>query len=83
MTSYDMSKPRQRTGLHRTVLREGLNDDLSHRLNQDLLRPLWPQLHTRLLTEVIARGSPYSSRRRADHGRGACVSWRRQSPTGA
>ncbi len=28
MTLYDMSKPRQRIGLYRTVLHEGLRDDL-------------------------------------------------------
>ncbi|WP_438818942.1 hypothetical protein [Streptomyces hilarionis] len=39
-----MSKPRQRTGLYRTVLHEGLRDDLPHYLNQDLLLQLWPVL---------------------------------------
>lgn len=34
MTSYDMSKPRQRMGLYRTVLHEGLRDDLPRYLNQ-------------------------------------------------
>lgn len=46
MTSYDMSKPRQRMGLYRTVLHEGLQDDLPHYLNQDLLLQLWPVLRT-------------------------------------
>ncbi|MDX2763042.1 hypothetical protein [Streptomyces europaeiscabiei] len=45
MTSYDMSKPRQRMGLYRTVLHEGLRDDLPRYLNQDLLLQLWPVLH--------------------------------------
>jgi hypothetical protein len=31
MTSYDMSKPRRRMGLYRTVLHEGLRDDLPRR----------------------------------------------------
>lgn len=44
MTSYDMSKPRQRMGLYRTVLHEGLRDDLPRYLNQDLLLQLWPVL---------------------------------------
>ncbi|MFE2518326.1 hypothetical protein ACFXG9_23775 [Streptomyces mirabilis] len=44
MTSYDMSKPRQRMGLYRTVLHEGLRDDLPRYLNQDLLLKLWPVL---------------------------------------
>ncbi|MFD5339473.1 transcriptional regulator [Streptomyces hawaiiensis] len=44
--SYDMSKPRQRMVLYRTVLHEGLRDDLPSYLNQDLLRKLWPVLRT-------------------------------------
>ncbi|MEH0514935.1 hypothetical protein QA942_35305 [Streptomyces sp. B21-106] len=44
MTSYDLGKPRQRTGLYRTVLHEGLRDDLPRCLNQDLLFQLWPVL---------------------------------------
>ncbi|WAU86673.1 hypothetical protein O1Q96_22385 [Streptomyces sp. Qhu-G9] len=28
MTAYDLDKPRQRTGLYRTVLHEGLREDL-------------------------------------------------------
>ncbi|MEU6816094.1 hypothetical protein [Streptomyces sp. NPDC046860] len=46
MTSYDLGKPRQRMGLYRTVLHEGLHDDLPHYLNQDLLLQLWPDLRT-------------------------------------
>ncbi|MGF0174316.1 hypothetical protein ACQF36_28500 [Streptomyces sp. Marseille-Q5077] len=46
MTSYDMSKPRQRIGLYRTVLHEGLRDDLPRYLNRDLLFQLWPVLRT-------------------------------------
>ncbi|MDX3450961.1 hypothetical protein PV396_03205 [Streptomyces sp. ME02-8801-2C] len=46
MTSYDLDKPRQRMGLYRTVLHEGLRDDLPHYLNQDLLLHLWPVLRT-------------------------------------
>ncbi|MFG3295266.1 hypothetical protein ACGF3G_41530 [Streptomyces sp. NPDC048179] len=44
MTSYDLGKPRQRMGLYRTVLHEGLRDDLPRYLNQDLLLHLWPVL---------------------------------------
>ncbi|MFI1937169.1 hypothetical protein ACH44C_08220 [Streptomyces purpureus] len=44
MTSYDLSKPRQRMGLYRTVLHEGLHDDLPLYLSQDLLLQLWPVL---------------------------------------
>ncbi|WP_234386782.1 transcriptional regulator [Streptomyces scabiei] len=46
MTSYDLGKPRQRMGLYRTVLHEGLHDDLPRYLNQDLLLHLWPVLRT-------------------------------------
>ncbi|UUU25861.1 hypothetical protein [Streptomyces sp. DSM 40750] len=46
MTSYDLGKPRQRMGLYRTVLHEGLRDDLPRYLNQDLLLQLWPMLRT-------------------------------------
>lgn len=46
MTSYDLGKPRQRMGLYRTVLHEGLHDDLPYYLNQDLLLQLWPVLRT-------------------------------------
>ncbi|MER6621298.1 hypothetical protein [Streptomyces sp. NPDC000931] len=46
ITSYDLGKPRQRMGLYRTVLHEGLDDDLPRYLNQDLLLELWPVLRT-------------------------------------
>lgn len=46
MTSYDMAKPRQRMGLYRTVLHEGLSEDLPLYLNQDLLLQMWPVLRT-------------------------------------
>ncbi|MER6106183.1 hypothetical protein ABT115_28850 [Streptomyces sp. NPDC001832] len=46
MTSYDLDKPRQRMGLYRTVLHEGLHDDLPQYLSQDLLLQLWPVLRT-------------------------------------
>ncbi|MDQ1015698.1 hypothetical protein [Streptomyces afghaniensis] len=46
MTSYDLGKPRQRMGLYRTVMHEGLHDDLPRYLNQDLLLQLWPVLRT-------------------------------------
>ncbi|MER5366298.1 transcriptional regulator [Streptomyces sp. NPDC002722] len=46
MTSYNMSKPRQHMGLYRTVLHEGLRDDLPRYINRDLLLQLWPVLRT-------------------------------------
>lgn len=46
MASYDMAKPRQRMGLYRTVLHEGLHDDLPCYLNRGLLLQMWPVLRT-------------------------------------
>ncbi|MGW3108274.1 hypothetical protein [Streptomyces sp. NPDC001100] len=46
MTSYDMGNPRQRMGLYRTVLHEGLRDDLPRFLDQNLLLQMWPVLRT-------------------------------------
>ncbi|MFE5406415.1 hypothetical protein ACFQ9Z_34900 [Streptomyces sp. NPDC056580] len=46
MTVYDLGKPRQRMGLYRTVLHEGLRDDLERFLNRDLLLQMWPVLRT-------------------------------------
>ncbi|MFF4121636.1 hypothetical protein ACFY0P_50795 [Streptomyces sp. NPDC001714] len=44
MTSFDMSKPRQRMGLYRTVLHEGLRGDLPRYLDQEVLLQPWPVL---------------------------------------
>ncbi|MFF7528044.1 hypothetical protein ACIP6Q_00560 [Streptomyces bobili] len=41
-----MNKIRQRMGLYRAVLHEGLRDDLPRYLNQELLLELWPVLRT-------------------------------------
>lgn len=46
MASHDVSNPRQRMGPYRTVLHEGLHDDLPRYLNQNLLLHLWPVLRT-------------------------------------
>nr|WP_245695512.1 hypothetical protein [Streptomyces antibioticus] len=46
MTSYDLGKPRQRMGLYRTVLYEGLRDDLPRYLDSGVLLQLWPVLRT-------------------------------------
>ncbi|MFF1277566.1 hypothetical protein ACFVZC_29845 [Streptomyces marokkonensis] len=46
LASYDMDKSRQRMGLYRTVLHEGLREDLSRFLNQALLLEMWPVLRT-------------------------------------
>ncbi|MEU5335641.1 hypothetical protein AB0G51_20265 [Streptomyces asoensis] len=41
----DLDLPRQRMSLYRTVLAEGLRDDLCRFLNRDILLDLWPVLH--------------------------------------
>jgi hypothetical protein len=46
MASYDLGKPRQCMGLYRTVLHDGLHDDLLAYLNGDMLLQLWPVLRT-------------------------------------
>ncbi|WP_142270018.1 hypothetical protein OHU34_44500 (plasmid) [Streptomyces sp. NBC_00080] len=46
MTVYNLDKPRQRMGLYRTVLHEGLSEDVSRYLNRDLLVQMWPVLRT-------------------------------------
>jgi hypothetical protein len=68
MTSYDLDKPRQRMGLYRTVLHEGLHDDLPRYLNQDLLLQLWPVLRTlvgRTVRAVWEGAFPQLARTRA------------------
>ncbi|MGW5061796.1 hypothetical protein ACWEQ2_31480 [Streptomyces sp. NPDC004096] len=55
MTSYDIDKPRRRTGPCRTVLHKGLREDLPRHLNQDLplqMRPVLPTLPGRTLRTV-------------------------------
>ncbi|WP_404199729.1 hypothetical protein [Streptomyces tauricus] len=46
MRAYDLGKPRQRMGLYRTVLHEGLREDLPLYLNHQLLLQLWPTLRS-------------------------------------
>ncbi|MGW6016291.1 hypothetical protein [Streptomyces sp. NPDC055210] len=46
MTAYDLGRPRQCMGLYRTVLHEGLREDLPVYLNHDLLLQLWPTLRS-------------------------------------
>ena len=68
MTSYDLGKPRQRMGLYRTLLHEGLHDDLPRYLNQDLLLQLWPVLRTLAVAPRAAWEDPFpqlASRARA------------------
>lgn len=44
MASYDLGRPRQRMGLYRTALHEGLRDELPRYRHQDLLFQQWPVL---------------------------------------
>ncbi|WP_188114318.1 hypothetical protein [Streptomyces apricus] len=44
MSAYDLGKPRQRMGLYRTVLHEGLREGLPRYLHHELLLQLWPTL---------------------------------------
>ncbi|RFU86894.1 transcriptional regulator [Streptomyces triticagri] len=46
LNTFDLANPRQRMGLYRTVLAEGMREDLCRHLNQDLLLSLWPTLRT-------------------------------------
>ncbi|MFD9872881.1 hypothetical protein DLE01_37615 [Streptomyces sp. FT05W] len=44
LTAFDLDRPRSRMSLYRTVLAEGLCDDLRRYLDRDLLLELWPVL---------------------------------------
>ncbi|MFD9462024.1 hypothetical protein [Streptomyces sp. NPDC060027] len=46
MTAYDLDRPRQRMGLHRTVPHEGGREELTACLDQGLLLQMWPVLRT-------------------------------------
>ncbi|MCT9112820.1 hypothetical protein N4G69_45995 [Streptomyces mirabilis] len=48
----DLDLPRQRMSLYRTVLAEGMRDDLCRFLNRDILLELWPVLH-RLIGRAV------------------------------
>lgn len=41
----DLDRPRQRMSLYRTVLAEGMHDDLCRFLNRDVLLELWPTMY--------------------------------------
>ncbi|CAM5706026.1 hypothetical protein SHIRM173S_01912 [Streptomyces hirsutus] len=63
-----MGKPRQRMGLYRTVLHEGLRDDLPRYLDQGLLLQMWPVLRTlagRTVRSVWSAFPQLASRTRA------------------
>ncbi|MFH9970288.1 hypothetical protein ACH4PR_55600 [Streptomyces mirabilis] len=49
---FDLANERQRMSLYRTVLAEGMRDDLSALLNRDILVRSWPTLRTLVSTTV-------------------------------
>ncbi|MFL1901149.1 hypothetical protein ACJWDR_18840 [Streptomyces tauricus] len=49
---FDLDRPRQRMSLYRTVLAEGMRDDLCRFLNRDVLLDLWPILY-RLIGRAV------------------------------
>ncbi|MEV4561744.1 transcriptional regulator [Kitasatospora sp. NPDC049285] len=46
LRTYDLSLPRQRMGLYRLVLNEGMREDLARFLDARTLVDLWPTLRT-------------------------------------
>ncbi|MGW5621442.1 hypothetical protein ACWEWP_11500 [Streptomyces olivaceus] len=52
LRSFDLDRPRLRMSLYRTVLSEGMREDLCRFLNADLLIELWPTLRTLIGTAV-------------------------------
>ncbi|MET8412973.1 hypothetical protein ABZV34_33735 [Streptomyces sp. NPDC005195] len=49
---FDLANERQRMSLYRTVLAEGMREDLSALLNRDILLRSWPTLRTLVSTTV-------------------------------
>lgn len=52
LSSFDLDRPKLRMSLYRTVLTEGLHEDLVAFLNKDLLIHQWPILRT-LISRAI------------------------------
>lgn len=52
LRTLDLDLPRQRMSLYRTVLAEGMRDDLCRLLNKGILLELWPVLH-KLISRAI------------------------------
>ncbi|MEU9075573.1 transcriptional regulator [Kitasatospora sp. NPDC048538] len=46
LRTFDLAQPRQRMGLYRIVLNEGMREDLVHFLDAGLLVQQWPVLRT-------------------------------------
>ncbi|MET7639833.1 transcriptional regulator [Streptomyces sp. NPDC005438] len=61
LRAFDLDQPRLRLSLYRTVLAEGMRDDLCCFLNRDILLELWPLLRTfvsRAIKEVWEEAFP-------------------------
>ncbi|MFF8550822.1 hypothetical protein ACF07Z_28595 [Streptomyces albidoflavus] len=56
LRSFDLDRPRLRISLYRTVLSEGMREDLCRFLDADLLIELWPTLRTLIGTAVRDAG---------------------------
>ncbi|MDX2817147.1 transcriptional regulator [Streptomyces sp. PA03-5A] len=52
LTEFDLDQPRLRMSCYRTVLAEGLHDDLVRYLDRDLLIKLWPVLRTLISRDI-------------------------------
>ncbi|MFH8993233.1 hypothetical protein [Streptomyces sp. NPDC017940] len=68
LRSFDLERPRLRMSLYRTVLAEGLHQDLVTYLNRDLLIGQWPVLRTlisRPIREVWENAFPELTARAA------------------
>jgi hypothetical protein len=52
LRTYDLDRPRQWLGLHRTVLAEGQREDITRFPNRDLLLVQWPLLRTMISRHV-------------------------------
>ncbi|AOW90887.1 transcriptional regulator [Streptomyces olivaceus] len=61
LRAFDLDQLRQRLGLYRTVLAEGMREDLCRFLNRDSLLELWPLLRrfiSRAIKEVWEEAFP-------------------------
>ncbi|WP_260326243.1 transcriptional regulator [Streptomyces sp. TLI_185] len=52
LRTLDLDLPRQGMSLYRTVLAEGMRDDLRRFLNKGILLELWPVLHKLISTAI-------------------------------
>lgn len=52
LRALDLDRPRQRMSLYRTVLAEGMREDLCRFLNKDILLELWPVLRKLISSSI-------------------------------